>query len=555
MTTQGVNEHNALDSSHVVAVIGAGAMGAGIAQVAAQSGHKVLLFDQNEHALFKAKEGISTQLNRRVLKGKLSQEAYDACLENIIPTYSLNDLAVCDLVVEAIVEKLEVKQSVFVALESICKDTCLFTSNTSSISITAIASKLRKPERFFGLHFFNPAPVMALVEVISGLASDSRFAHLLYQTCIRWGKKPVYAKSTPGFIVNRVARPFYAEALRVLEEQAASIEDIDTLIRESGQFRMGPFELMDLIGHDVNYAVTQSVFNGYFQDPRFKPSLAQKALLEAGYLGRKSGRGFYQYDGHGMKLSSASIDAAIRKETQLSVSKETLNGVEKDKLSKRLEVVAFEQNSPGLSKHNEQIKGDQKSPIDALINRFIDANFYIDTQQKGKPITLVSFKFGNANIALTDGRSATVRSVEDQLDNLILFDLAFDYLSVHKLAMSVSDGCTLDAIKDAQTLFSLINIELIKLDDIAGLIVMRTVAMLTNEAADTCLQGVASAKDIDIAMCAGVNYPEGPLSWGQRVGIQYLHRVLINLQANYGEERYRPSAFLRRKQYSNEKLY
>lgn len=550
MTMQEINELKVLDSNHIVAVIGAGAMGAGIAQVAAQSGHKVLLFDQNEHAIFKAKEGISTQLNKRVLNGKLSQEAYDACLDNIIPVYTLKDLVVCDLIIEAIVENLEVKQELFVELESLCKDTCLFTSNTSSISITAIASRLHKPERFFGLHFFNPAPVMALVEVISGLASDASLANVLYQTCLSWGKKPVYAKSTPGFIVNRVARPFYAEAIRIYEEQAASIEQIDTLIRESGQFKMGPFELMDLIGHDVNYAVTQSVFNAYFQDPRFKPSLTQKALVEAGFLGRKSGRGFYHYDINGVK--QASLSSPKNKTTQSIKSVENkINNHGTVSLLNHLQVVNFVQDI-ALINHNG--KQTQKSPIEALMNRFEEADFYIDTQQKGKLQSSVSFKFGSATIALTDGRSATERSVEEAIDNLILIDMAFDYKEVQKLAISASDHCADEAVKDAKTLFNLIGIELIELDDIPGLVVMRTLAMLTNEAADTCLHGVANANDIDLAMCAGVNYPEGPLSWGQRVGIHYLYAVLGNLQMNYGEDRYRPSALLRRVRYSNNRI-
>lgn len=555
MTTQPFNDVKALDSNQIVAVIGAGAMGAGIAQVAAQAGHKVLLFDKNEHALFKAKEGISTQLNKRVLKGKLEQKDVDACLENIIPTYSLHDLAVCDLVIEAIVERLEVKQDLFLELEGICKDSCLFTTNTSSISITSIASKLTKPARFFGLHFFNPAPVMALVEVISGLASDAFFAQALYKTCKQWGKKPVFAKSNPGFIVNRVARPFYAEAMRVYEEQASSIEQIDILMRESGQFKMGPFELMDLIGHDVNYAVTQSVFNAYFQDPRFKPSLAQKSLVEAGFLGRKTGRGFYHYDDNGKKCSPESMAHENRLEPHTQAISECDNSLEKNDIIKRLDAIGSKQLRSNLKSNEIKHQDNQNSPIAVLIERFREANFYIDTEQVGKQFTIERFKFGTANIALTDGRSATERSVAEQLDNLILFDIAFDYKKVTMLAISASDNCSTEAIEEVQTLFSLIDIELIKLDDIAGLIVMRTLAMLTNEAADTCMQGVASAQDIDIAMCAGVNYPEGPLSWGQRVGVKYLHKVLVNLQANYGEDRYRPSALLRRKQFTNTDFY
>lgn len=522
-----------IDSTSLVAVIGAGAMGAGIAQVAAQAGHKVLLFDHNEQAIFKAKEFIGTQLHKRVLKGKLSQENYDLCLENIIPTYSLNDLAEVDLVIEAIVENLEVKQTLFLELESICKNTCIFASNTSSISITSIASKLKHPDKFFGLHFFNPAPLMSLVEIICGLASDTRLVPVLYKTCIRWGKKPVSAKSTPGFIVNRVARPFYAEALRIFEEQAASFYQIDELFRDAGHFRMGPFELMDLIGHDVNYAVTKSVFDAYYQDPRFKPSLAQKSLVEAGFLGRKSGRGFYEYDEAGSKLLPAPSETVLNNADQLAQST----------LLKRIEIINATQT--------------KERPIKALIDRFIDANFYFDKESIHTLglLNIHCFKFGDANLALSDGRSATERGKVEKLNNLITFDLAFDYQNVTRLAFSASDTCSEKAINDAHSLFGMLGIRLIQIDDIPGLVLMRTLAMLTNEAADTTLQGVANAEDIDTAMRYGVNYPEGPLSWGQRVGISYIHSALTNLHRSYSDDRYRPSLLLRRLSFSNNKFH
>lgn len=543
MTNSSTNQGNALKTSQCVGVIGAGAMGAGIAQVAAQSGHKVFLYDQNEQAVFNAKTKISQQLNKRVLKGKLSQQAFDLCLENIVPVHSLKELADCDLVVEAIVEKLSVKQNLFVELEFYCKASCLLTSNTSSISITAIASKLTHPERFFGMHFFNPAPVMALVEVISGLASDKALADTLYQTCLSWGKKPVLANSNPGFIVNRVARPFYGEGLRIVEEGGASLERVDELIKQSGQFRMGPFELMDLIGHDVNYAVTESVFNAYYQDPRFKPSLAQKALVEAGFLGKKSGRGFYQYDDNGFKHIIKSKTTSQAEEPETSVPQDIIKHI--------------------LVTSSPESNATQAHPLDSLLARFSDDNFYLDTDKSVLQEATMSnanrdlkvLSFADANIALTDGRTATERAYKDQINNLILIDLAFDYATVKQLSFSAGQDCSEKALTDAKTLFKMIGIELIQINDIAGLVLMRTLCMLTNEAADTCLNGVASAKDIDTAMCCGVNYPEGPISWGQRIGLAYVYQVLLNLQKNYGEERYRPSSLLRRLSFGQQKLY
>jgi 3-hydroxybutyryl-CoA dehydrogenase len=276
-----------------VGVVGSGAMGSGIAQVAAVAGHTVTVMDSNETALQKSRISLKEILQKLADKGKISDA--DAIFNRISFTSDITEMADCGLVIEAIVEKLEIKKSVFAALEGVVSSACVLASNTSSLSIASIASACNNPERVIGIHFFNPAPLMALVEVIPAVQTNPALSNSVKDLMLRWGKAPVIAKDTPGFIVNRVARPFYGEALRIMEEGIANMETIDYAITQAGGFKMGPFTLMDYIGHDVNYIVTETVFESFFYDPRYRPSFSQKRLLEAGWLGRKSGRGFYNY--------------------------------------------------------------------------------------------------------------------------------------------------------------------------------------------------------------------------------------------------------------------
>ncbi len=277
-----------------IGVLGGGAMGAGIAQVAAQAGHQVVLVDIQEEQLSKAMDDLKKGLNKLVEKGKFTQEQSHQIVESIQTSTSTNAFAGCGLIIEAIVEKLEVKQSVFQQLDALLDESVILATNTSSLSVTAIASVCQHPERVIGLHFFNPATIMPLVEIIPAIQTAENLPQQLKDMMISWKKVPVVAKDWPGFIVNRVARPYYSEALRIYDEGLASQPEIDAAMRQAG-FKMGPFELMDLIGHDVNYTVTESVFASFYFDPRFKPSITQKKLLEARWLGRKTGRGFYTY--------------------------------------------------------------------------------------------------------------------------------------------------------------------------------------------------------------------------------------------------------------------
>lgn len=499
----------ALKQSTVVGVIGAGAMGAGIAQVAAQAGHQVKLYDNREGVAQSAIDIMAKQMAKLVERKKFTSEQVQQILARLHVADSLNDLADAGLVVEAIVENIDVKKAIFDTLESVCAANCILASNTSSISITRLAAGMKHPERLVGMHFFNPAPIMKLVEVVSGLATDSKVATCIYETAVNWGKKPVYAASTPGFIVNRVARPFYAESFRLRQEQVADCATLDALLKGAGGFRMGAFELTDMIGHDVNYAVTCSVFDAYYGDFRFQPSLIQKDLVDAGFLGRKTGQGFYAYQ-----------EGAANPEAQVvSVSPST------DVSSIKCEV------------------SEDVGHLAGLVERLSQAGIQV---KKASGLAKGYLKIGRALLSLTDGRMACERAKDEQLSNLVLVDLALDYQSATHIALSRSALTSQEAFNDVVQCLDLVGIKVSEVVDSPALVVMRTVAMLANEAADAVLQGVATAEGVDTAMCFGLNYPKGPLAWADSVGVAEIETVLRHLQQSYGEDRYRPSLLVRR---------
>ncbi len=292
MNSQNLNLNSQISK---VGVIGSGTMGIGIAQVAATNGCEVFLFDVNSEQTEKSMEGLRKTFDRLIEKGKLTGESADEIFARIKSCNDLSQLKDCGLVIEAIIENAEIKKKVFAELESNVSDNCIIGSNTSSISITSLSADLKNPARFIGIHFFNPAPLMPLVEVIPGLLTEKNLPQEIYELMKSWGKIPVIAKDIPGFIVNRIARPFYGEALRIVEENIATPEQVDEAMKTLGNFRMGPFELMDLIGIDVNYSVTTTVYKDYFYDPKYKPSLLQQRMSEAKLHGRKTGKGFYDY--------------------------------------------------------------------------------------------------------------------------------------------------------------------------------------------------------------------------------------------------------------------
>lgn len=287
-----------------IGVIGAGSMGSGIAQIAATNECKVLLFDNNPKALTKALEKLEKILNRLVQKNKINQLQSEKIISRISTVENIVELSSCDLVIEAIIEDIDVKKNIFSELDVICPKSTILATNTSSLSVTSIASSCNFPERVIGIHFFNPAPIMPLVEIIPCIQGTDQTLQISKKLIDSWGKVAVIAKDTPGFIVNRIARPFYGEALRIYEEGIANFETIDYAMTEIGGFRMGPFTLMDFIGNDVNYAVTESVFKSFYFDPRYKPSFTQKRHAEAGWFGKKSNRGYYDYSSEELRVVS-----------------------------------------------------------------------------------------------------------------------------------------------------------------------------------------------------------------------------------------------------------
>jgi 3-hydroxybutyryl-CoA dehydrogenase len=484
-----------------ILIVGAGIMGVGIAQVAAQAGHAVMLFDSRDGAANEAKVKLTKTLETLIAKGKLGADDAVKTLSRIAAIGTLEAAASARLVVEAIVENLAIKRGLFQQLESIVAPDCVLATNTSSISVTAIANGLQHPGRLVGMHFFNPVPLMKLVEVVSGLQTDATVSATIFDLAKTWGKVAVHARSTPGFIVNRIARPYYAETLALLLEQAATPAVLDACLRSAG-FRMGPCELMDLIGHDTNLAVTQSVYEANFFDKRFVPSLVQREMVDGGLLGRKSGRGFYDYtDG---------VTPAVPESTE-SIPLPT---------ARLLRVHGTGRVAQGLATALEKTG-------QAFLN--VPASDWLGLEVDG------------AQLRMTDGRTASQLGAD-----VAVFDLPVSVGNGAALAWAPSLRASPAWSGTAARWLAALGFKPQRVTDVPGLVVARTLAMLINEAADAVLQGVCTPDGADAAMKLGVNYPAGPFEWLAQWNAAAVIHLLDALDAHYRGERYRVSPWLRR---------
>ncbi|WP_423833566.1 3-hydroxyacyl-CoA dehydrogenase [Streptomyces manipurensis] len=493
----------AIERSRTVAVVGAGTMGQGIAQVALLAGHSVLLYDIDATLAADGVGIVQDRVERMAAKSRIERADAEDAVGRISAAAALADLAPAALVIEAVVENVAVKQALFTALEEVVAPDALLATNTSSLSVTELAAGLAHPGRFLGLHFFNPAPLLPLVEVVSGFATDPAAAERAYRTVLDWGKTPVRCADTPGFIVNRIARPFYAEAFAVYEEQGADPATVDAVLRESGGFKMGPFALTDLIGQDVNEAVTRSVWESFFHSPKFTPSLAQRRLVQSGRLGRKSGHGWFPY---GPDAVVAQPHTAGPEEAPAKVT----------------------------------VVGDL-GPAADLVDLLEEAGIAVSATGHGGPYIQLP---GEGQLVLADGKTSV------EFSDVVYFDLALDYRGATRIALSASEDTSERTLSEAIGLFQKLGKQVSVIGDVPGMIVARTVAMLIDLAADAVARGAATAEDVDTAMRLGTNYPLGPLEWHERLGRDWAYDLLHHLDERCPGGRYAPSLALFRLGYA-----
>lgn len=485
-------------------VVGTGAMGRGIAQMAAQAGAKVWLLDAQPGAAEKARDALAKTWEGLVAKGKLTAADRDACLARLHVAASAEDLKACDLVIEAIVERLEVKQGLFKQLEDIVAPDAVLVSNTSSLSITAIGSALRHPARFAGYHFFNPVPLMKVVEVIAGLKTDPAVCERLMGFTRAYGHTPVAAQDTPGFIVNHAGRGYGTEALRVVGERVADFATIDRILRDQVGFRLGPFELMDLTALDVSHPVMESIYHQYYEEPRYRPSVITAQRLAGGVVGKKVGEGFYRYVDGAAQVPAEPAVPVVTDMPPVWVSPKAARRPEIYQLLKDL----------GASIETAAAPSAQALILVAPLGLDVTTLAAVERHDASRTVGI--------DMMLED--SATKRRVlaTNPATRADMRDAAH--------ALFARDGKAVSVVRDS-----------------GGFVTQRVVATIVNIAADMCQQGVCSPADLDVAVTLGLGYPMGPLAMGDRIGPTNVLEILFNLQTVYGDARYRPSPWLRRR--------
>ena len=487
-----------------VGIAGAGAMGRGIAQIAAQAGSVVRLYDTQPLALTRARDELFSQWDRQLQKGRMDAAAVAGCKARLQPAQSLQELADCDLVIEAIVERLDVKRTFFAALEQVVQPDAVLATNTSSLSVTAIAAALKQPERFAGFHFFNPVPLMKVVEVVAGLKTDPAVCDGLAAFTRQMGHTAVKAQDTPGFIVNHAGRGYGTEALRIVGEGVADVATIDRILRDQVGFKLGPFELMDLTALDVSHPVMEAIYHQYFEEPRYRPSVITAQRLAGGVLGRKTGEGFYRY-----------VDGKAQ--------------------------VPAEPPAPKVSELPPVWVSPRAARRSELIQLLKDLGATIEIGQSPSLHALT--------VVAPLGFDVTTVAVVERLDpaRTIGIDMLIDDAATRRRVLATNPATRADMRDAAHDLFARDGKPVSVIRDSGGFVTQRVVASIVNIATDICQQRICSPKDLETAVTLGLGYPLGPLAMGDLWGPTNILEVLFNLQTVYGDPRYRPSPWLRRR--------
>jgi 3-hydroxybutyryl-CoA dehydrogenase len=485
-------------------IVGAGAMGRGIAQIAAQAGSSVILFDTQSGAAVAAQKAIFTQWDKMCEKGRLDDTQVAQLKARLMCAESLAALADCDLVIEAVVERLDIKVSLFGELESLVRPDAVLASNTSSLSITAIAARLKHPQRFAGFHFFNPVPLMKVVEVIAGLKTSDATCEQLTAYARQMGHTPVRALDTPGFIVNHAGRGYGTEALRVVGEGVADFATVDRILRDQIGFKLGPFELFDLTALDVSHPVMESIYHQYFEEPRYRPSVITAQRLAGGIVGKKVGEGFFRYD----------------------------NGVAR---------IPPEPPAPVV---------EEMPPVWLSPRAARRADLLLLLKNLGAKVETATLPSEHALILVAPlGFDVTTVAVVDRLDptRTVGIDMLVSDATTRRRVLATNPATRADIRDCAHALFAGDGKAVSVIRDSAGFVSQRVVANIVNIASDICQQGICAAQDLETAVTLGLGYPLGPLAMGNLYGPASVLEVLFNMQTVYGDPRYRPSPWLRRR--------